>query len=79
MTPPEGRYAQYREAWAKLSVTQKARVKLKQQWERRSALAIFADWPDLFDPAREQDEDELKACRELIEQRPELFPEATNA
>ncbi len=36
-----------------------------------------ADWPNLFDPSREQDENELKACRQLIAERPELFPEST--
>lgn len=64
----------YRAAWAVLTPTQKARVMLKQQWEGCSRLAVFIDWSSLFDPAREQDEDELTACRELIAQRPELFP-----
>jgi hypothetical protein len=70
-------YQQYQEARANLSPTQLARVMLKQQWEECSALTVFFDWPSLFDPAREQDEDELKACRELIAQRPELFPGVT--
>jgi hypothetical protein len=69
----------YQEAWAALSPTQKARVMIKQQWEACSRLGIFADWPSLFDPDREQDVDELKACRELIAERPDLFPEAANA
>lgn len=64
----------YRTAWAALSPTQRARVMLKQQWEHCSRLGVFEDWPDLFDPRREQDEDELAACRELIAQRPYLFP-----
>jgi hypothetical protein len=67
-------YAEYREAWKKLSPTQRARVMLKQQWEQASRLAVFRDWPSLFDPDREQDADELAACNELIGQRPELFP-----
>lgn len=73
-------YEKYRAAWKALSPTLKARVMLKQKGEQRSGLAVFLDWPSLFDPAREQDEDELKACRELIEERPELFPaEAAHA
>lgn len=68
-------YEQYREAWKALSPTRKARVMLKQQWEHCTGLAAFADWPSLFDPDREQDEDELKACQDLISQRPDLFPE----
>lgn len=72
-------YQRYREAWAALNPTQKARVKLKQGWEQCSALAVFAGWPSLFDPAREQDHNELVACRKLIAERPDLFPEATDA
>lgn len=68
-------YEKYSKAYAKLNITQKARVKLKQKWEQASALAIFEDWPSLFDPDREQDEGELSACRDLIRERPELFPE----
>lgn len=67
-------YEKYRAARAALSPTQLARVMLKQQWERCSALSVYANWPSLFDPDREQDEDELKACRELIAERPDLFP-----
>jgi len=70
-----GEYDPYREAWATLNPTQKARVMLKQQWEACSRLAVFADWPSLFDPERDQDAKELKACRELIAERPDLFPE----
>lgn len=64
----------YCKAWATLNPTQKARVKLKQGWEQCSARAVFADWPGLFDPDREQDRDELVACRKLIAERPDLFP-----
>lgn len=71
----KSQYEKYREARAALSPTQLARVMIKQQWERCSALAVFANWPDLFDADRVQDEDELKACRELIAKRPDLFPE----
>lgn len=67
-------YTRYREAWAILSPTQKARVMLKQRWEHRPGLGIFEEWPSLFDPNREQDENELKACRELIAERPDMFP-----
>ena len=67
-------YGRYKEAWKALSPTQKARVMLKAKWERRSLVAIHADWPSLFDPQRKQDEAELKACRELIAERPDLFP-----
>lgn len=72
----EPTYENYRTAWAALTSTQRARVVLKQQWEQRSRFAIFHDWPSLFDPRREQDETELEACRKLIAERPELFPEA---
>jgi hypothetical protein len=75
----EKTYQEFREAWARLSTTQKARVVLKQQWERRSRFAIFVDWSSLFDPEREQDADELKACEALIAERPELFPKAEEA
>lgn len=68
-------HARYREAWAALSPTQKARVMLKQRWEACTRLAAFDDWPSLFDPDREQDESELKAWRDLIAERPDLFPE----
>lgn len=71
----EKTYAEFREAWAKLNKTQKARVMLKQQWEQRSRFAIFVDWSSLFDPEREQDASELEACHALIAKRPELFPE----
>jgi hypothetical protein len=74
----KGQFARYREAWAKLNVTQGARVKLKQGHEQCSALAVFVDWPSLFDPERVQDGDELKECCGLIYRRPGLFPEATN-
>lgn len=63
----------YRAAWVVLTPTQKARVMLKQQWEHCSRLSVFQDWASLFDPRREQDEDELAACRELVTQRPDLF------
>lgn len=69
----EDLYLRYRMAWSKLNVTQKACVKMKQGWEHCSGMAVFEDWPNLFDPDREQDEIELEACRELINQRPELF------
>ena len=69
-----GEYKEFQAAWAKLSFTQKAQIKLKQRDESRSAMAIYADWPSLFDPSREQDRGELKACRELMAERPELFP-----
>lgn len=65
---------EYREAWAKLSPTQKARVMLKQKWEQMSRIGVFSEWPSLFDPDREQSPDELAACEELIAERPELFP-----
>jgi hypothetical protein len=71
-------YGLYRAAWALLNPTQKARVMLKAKWEGRSRVAIHVDWPSLFDPERKQDEDELKACRELIAERPDLFPGATS-
>lgn len=67
-------YGLYRAAWKALSPTQKARVMLKAKWEQRSLVAIHAVWPSLFDPERKQDERELKACRELIAERPDLFP-----
>lgn len=70
-------HVRYREAWEALSPTQKARVMMKQQWEQCTRLAAFDDWPSLFDPHREQDESELKACRELIATRPDLFPGET--
>lgn len=72
-------YEKYKAARAALNSTQLARVMMKQQWEKCSALGVYADWPSLFDPEREQDGDELKACRELIAERPELFPEADRA
>lgn len=69
-------FREYREAWAKLNPTQKARVILKQgQWEHPSGFAIFINCSSLFDPEREQDASELKACHALITERPELFPE----
>lgn len=34
-------YTRYREAWAILSPTQKARVMLKQRWEHRPGLGIY--------------------------------------
>lgn len=71
-------HQEYREAWAALNPTQKARVMAKQQWEKASRLAVFQDWRDLFDPDREQDESELEACRELIAERPDLFPGAVD-
>ena len=66
---------EFQEAWAKLNATQRARVMLKQQWEHCSRLAVFVDWPSLFDPNREQDDAEVVACQELIAERPDLFPE----
>lgn len=72
-------YQRYREAWRALDPTRKARVMLKAKWEGCSLSAIFSDWPSLFDPNREQGEGELEACRELIAERPDLFPEAPDA
>jgi hypothetical protein len=69
----------YSEAWLALTPERKARVMIKAKWEQRSLRAIFDGWPSLFDPLRKQDEDELKACRELMAERPDLFPEMTDA
>lgn len=77
--PDRSQTERYREAWAALNPTQKARVMLKQKWEATSRLAVFVDWPSLFDPDREQDPSELKACQELITERPDLFPEIADA
>lgn len=71
-------YQEYQEARKNLSPTQLARIMLKQKWEGRSALAVYEDWPSLFDPNRDQDDEELKACQELIRQRPDLFPTETD-
>ena len=68
-TPSE----QFREAWAALDDPHKARVMLKAKWEQRSIMAIWEEWSSLFDPKREQDEEEIAASRELIAERPELF------
>jgi len=48
-------------------------VMLKAKWEQRSIMAIWEEWSSLFDPKREQDEEEIAASRELIAERPELF------
>lgn len=63
----------FREAWAALDDLRKARVMLKAKWEQRPIMGIWEDWPSLFDPEREQDEGEIRACEELIAQRPDLF------